>query len=415
MGFAVIFLALALLPSGPARKESPAAGPKPVTVPFSLDHNRIVVDVTLALPDGSLRRIPAWVDNGNPDLYLSRRLASQLNLNVTCDDKICSSPPPSEIAIGGMKISLAELKQAKIPLKPVVADAVMAPGMTVQINIPSPVLRHYDVLIDYLERKLTMGPPGSLKFNGVNSKVGVNRENGLLQVTSEIENKKYNLALDLGSPISFLSQELFDKLAAAHPEWPRMTGAVGPANMWGLPDEPQWQLMRVDRLQYGPLHLSGVPFVAFPQEVLARFEKRAGVATAGLLGAEALLNYRVGLDYARSMVYFDIGRLSNLPDFDVVGLVLRPDDDGSFTILGVADCDGKPSVGEVQAGDRLVAVDGTGLANSTMGSVWSLLLGGKEHTLTVERSGRQFTVVAPVKHFLAEESENNSRGKSNKD
>ncbi len=66
--------------------------------------------------------------------------------------------------------------------------------------------------------------------------------------------------------------------------------------------------------------------------------------TAGLLGAQALLNYRVGIDYAHSTVYFDIGRIVQFPDFDVMGLILRPEDDGRFTILGVADFNGKPSV-----------------------------------------------------------------------
>ena len=123
-----------------------------------------------------------------------------------------------------------------------------------------------------------------------------------------------------------------------------MTGAVGPANMWGLADEPTWKLMRVDRIQYGPLFLTDVPVVEFPKDRMAFFEKRAGIPTAGLLGANALMNYRIGIDYAHSTVYFDIGRLFNFPEFDVIGLILRPEDDGRFTILGIADFDGKPSV-----------------------------------------------------------------------
>ena len=128
-----------------------------------------------------------------------------------------------------------------------------------------------------------------------------------------------------------------------------MTGAVGSANMWGLDDEPKWKLMRVDRLQYGPLFLTNVAVVDFPQERMELFEKRAGIPTAGLLGSNALLNYRVGLDYAHSTVYFDIGRLFSFPDFDVIGLILRPEDDGRFTILGVADFEGKPSVARCAA------------------------------------------------------------------
>ena len=70
--------------------------------------------------------------------------------------------------------------------------------------------------------------------------------------------------------------------------------------------------MRVDRLQFGPLFLTDVVVAEFPDDQMTRFEKRVGVPTAGLLGSEALLNYRVGLDYAHSTVYFDIGRMFNV-------------------------------------------------------------------------------------------------------
>jgi hypothetical protein len=191
---------------------------------------------------------------------------------------------------------------------------------------------------------------------------------------------------------------------------------VGPANMWGLADELDWKLMRVDRVRYGPLFLTDVAMAEFSKDRENHFEKRAGMPTVGLLGEEALANYRVGLDYAHSRVYFDIGRTYKFPDFDVVGLVLRPEDDTRFTILGVADFDGKPSVPEIQAGDHLVAVDGIPVPDSTMGQVWSLLEGspGQERKLTVERNGKQFSVTAQVQHFLGETEEDHSKEKSGK-
>ena len=100
--------------------------------------------------------------------------------------------------------------------------------------------------------------------------------------------------------------------------------------------------MRLDRLHYGPLFLANVAVVEFPKDRMDFFGKRAGVATVGLIGSNALLNYRVGIDYAHSTVYFEFGRMFNFPDFDVIGLILRPEDDGQFTILGVADFEGKP-------------------------------------------------------------------------
>ncbi len=382
-----------------------------VTVPATIDHNRVVIRGDIQSPDGSMQTIRIWVDNGNPDLYISRRVATVLQLPVQCGDQECASPPPAALVIEGMSIPLAAVKEAKIPLRPVDQAAVLALGMDAEMNLPSSILRHYDVLVDFVDRKFSIGPPGSIHFRGASGKVLMNPANGLIQVPSQIEGKKYNLALDVGSCISFLSEELFDKLAAAHADWPRMTGAVGSANMWGAPEETKWKIMRLDRFQFGPLFLSNPAIVALPKPILDFFEKRGGVATAGLFGANLLQNYRVGLDYAHSTVYYELGRAYNLPDFDVVGLILRPEGDGQFTILGVADLDGKPSVpvgrGGVQAGDHLIAINDLAVYGATMGQVWSLLGGtpGKEKKLTIERAGRQFNILARVQHFLGEASQ----------
>jgi hypothetical protein len=388
-------------------KMNAATGTRSVTVPVTVDHNRVLIDVELPLVDGSREQVHAWVDNGNPDLSLSRRLATLLGLAVAChdNDQECTGPAPREILIGGMAIPLAAAKEARIPLKPVSAAAMLAPGMNAEINIPASVLRQYDVLIDFPGRKFTIATPGIISFRGSNGRVQITA-NGLIQVPSQIENKKYNLALDVGSSISFLSDELFDKLAASHPGWPHMTGAVGSANMWGAAAETKWKVMRVDRVQFGPLFLTDVAMVSTPKTMIDYFVKRAGMPTAGLIGANVLQNYRVGLDYAHSMVHFEVARTYTFPDFDVVGLILRPEDNGGFTILGVADLDGKPSVPTgadgIQAGDHLVAVNEIPVAGSTLGQVWAMLGGtqGQARKLTIERAGKQFVVVANVQHFI---------------
>ena len=407
MRLAILGLLLIVMADRFYAQEKTAATARVVTVPATIDHNRVLIPAELRLPDGATETVRAWVDNGNPDLYLSRRVATLLSLPVKCADQECSSTPPAEIVIGGMSVPLTALKEAKIPLRPVNEAAVLALGMNAEINLPSSILRQYDVLIDFVERTFSLGAPGTIHFHGAAGKALVNAENGLIQVPSQIEGKKYNLALDVGSCISFLSEELFDKLAAAHADWPHMTGAVGSANMWGAPEETKWKVMSVDRVQYGPLFLTNVPMVALPRPVVDFFEKRAAMPTVGLVGSNLLLNYRVGIDYAHSTVYFDLGRTYKFPDFDVVGLILRPEGDGRFTILGVADIDGKPSVDGVESGDHLEAVNDLPVRGVTMGQVWSMLGGtpGEEKKLAIERAGKEFSVTAKVTHFLGESRE----------
>jgi hypothetical protein len=393
-----------------------APPPKSVTVPITLDHNRVVINADLALPDGSTERIRTWVDTGNPDLWMSRRVANLMGLTVDCGPNVCTATgTPHDLLVGGFRISFASLKQAKILVKSEQAQAVMIPGMNAEMNLPSTILRDYAIVVALPERKFTIAVPGGIKFNGLSSKIFVNPENGLVQVPSKIDNKSYNLGLDVGASISFLSQEVFEKLAASHPAWLRMTGAVGPANMWGMPDEPQWKLLRLERLQYGPQFLSGTVMVMLPPDAMADVTKRAGTPTAGLLGSNALLTSAVGIDYARKLAYFEVDATFKPPDFDVVGITLRPRADGSFTVIAIAEIEGKPSVPEVQAGDRLIAVNNIPTAGQTLGQVWSTLRGnpGQERTLTIERSGKSLTVVANVQHFLGETPEN-TEGKGTK-
>ncbi len=415
---ALVVLILIIISTTVFPQNAPTSRPKSVTVPITLDQGRVVIDVDILLSDGSTESVRGWVDNGNPDLAMNRRVAGLMGLGVSCAGQVCSGTPKSpgvslEVRIGGMKILLLPMKEIRIP----VGAPAIAPGMSAEINIPSTVLRNYDVLIDFPDRKFTIGQPGSLKFNGVKSKMLVNANNGLIQMPSKIENKNYDLGLDVGSSISFLSEELFEKLSNAHPNWPHMTGAVGPFNTGEFGDEPRWKLMRADRVQFGPLFLTDVAVADLPMDRRTLVDERASIPAAGVLSSEALMNYRVGLDYARSTIYFDIGRTARFPDFDVVGLILRPGVDTGFTIVAVADFDGKPSVPGVQAGDDLVAVDDIPVPDSTLGQVWSLLEGspGQERKLTIERAGKQFTLVAQVKHFLGDGlDKDEATGKSKK-
>ena len=90
---AVSAVLIALLQS-PRTKLTQACSPnsKSVTVPITLDHNRVVIDVSFPLPDGSTQRVHAWVDNGNPDLYMSQRLAATDGGYVTCDGQTLLRP-----------------------------------------------------------------------------------------------------------------------------------------------------------------------------------------------------------------------------------------------------------------------------------------------------------------------------------
>src|SRR5256885_6636478 len=127
----------ALLLSVLGGAEEKSVPPRRVRFPAMIDHNRVIIHVDVPLPDGSTMRVHAWVETGDPELNMSRHLATLLALPVTCDEHECSSPAPKEIMVGGMAIPLDAAKVAKIPLKAVSAAAVLAAGMTAEINLPA--------------------------------------------------------------------------------------------------------------------------------------------------------------------------------------------------------------------------------------------------------------------------------------
>ena len=380
----------------------PAA--RPVTVPITLDHNRAIIDVYLSLPDGKTKRVRAWVDNGNAELWMTEGLAKQLGLPFSGDPKPAlygkqrSIHTPASLQIGGMTIQFAGVQEAVAILD----RESVAPGCSAEITLPSTVLRSYDVSFDFPSRQFTIGPAGSVQFKGQPSKVMLNSQNGLIQVASKIEGEESNLALDLGASTSLISAERLKQLQKSQPSWPHMTGGIAASNMWGTDEELRWEVLRIPNVQFGATTLTKVAAASFPDQELKWFQDRAGLPTAGLIGANALVDYRVGLDYAHSTVYIERTNRISAPDMDVVGLILRPESDGRYAILGVADYEGKPSVPEVKAGDILLGVDGAPATGATMGQVWSLLGGtpGQIRTLTLERESERFTADAHVRRFL---------------
>jgi hypothetical protein len=379
--------------------------PQSVTVPVTLDHNRIIIDVNLPLPDGTQKRVRGWLDTGNSDLWLDERVAKLMALPTAVGSqetevlgaKVHTVQAPREIVVGGMKISLSSAKEAKM-----VSAESIAPGSSAQINLPSTVLRNYDVIMDYVDRELTIAAPGQAKFTGKSAKAFVHPTNGMLQLAARIEGKPYQLTLDLGACFSMLGGDLFQQLANANPKWPRNTGAVGTEIFWGMNEEAKTRVLRVPSIEYGPLTLASVGFDELPQSFISYYRQRTGAESSGLIGANALLNYKVGIDYARATVYFEQRSEYVAPGIDVVGLTLRPELDERYTVIGVPEYEGKPAVAEVRAGDVLVAIDKVPAKGSTMGQIWSLLGGdpGDTRVLTLEHEGKQFTVNATVRRFL---------------
>jgi len=380
-----------------------------VTAPFTLDHNRMLVQAEVQRRDGSWRTALLWIDTGNPNMMLSEAFARDLGIDVSGPPPVAGAttltvPPPSGLRIGGMPLRIDSVN-ARVHLEP----QWIFRTMHVDANLPGTVLQRYHVVFDYPRRRLTLAQPGTQRPRGQRAAASVNRATGILQIDAVIAGDTLSLALDNGASFSFFSVGVLERLARAHPAWPRATGAVGAANIWGRwPEEATWPIVRVPAMQWGPVRLTGVAVVGLPDffgdgvSLGDWYSRKAARPVAGFLGPNAFKAFRVEIDYANGTVYFERGAADDAHDLDIVGLTLQPQTDGSYQVLGVAPHDGRPSVEGVEPGDVLLEVGALRVTGATMGTVVDALRGtpGDVRSLVLERAGRRFTVTARVERFL---------------
>jgi hypothetical protein len=369
------------------------------TVPIFLDHNRIIIEASVYLPGGKMKPIKVWVDNGTPDMAISKHLANELRLIIkyTGTGNDPSATPPKKILVGEMQLDMGKLRQVEVE-----KGSTVGSGIEADMNLPSSVLCNYDIVIDYPARLMTIAAQGEARFKGKAVHGYFNPKNHLIQIPARLGIDRFNLALDAGTPVTFIDNNLVSKFSRNHPSWPSMYGAVGITNLWGLDDEPDWHLMRVRQLFYGDISFPDVITVSFPAGRLDYFQKRAGIPTAGLMGAASLLNYRLGIDYRHSIVYFEHLTKPTNPEMSLVGITLRPEANGGYSILGVPLYKKQPAVAGIMKGDILLKVNDKDVNDLTMGMVWLLLHGtpGTIHKLTVGRGGKKFIVDAVTHCFL---------------
>lgn len=382
-----------------------------VSVPFKLDHNRMLVPAEIQDAAGGWHRALLWVDTGNPEFFISEALARDLGIDLPGPEttpgeglRLHEVSPPRGVRIGGMSLDFSDVT-SKVLLEP----QPLFGTMHNDANLPSTVLSRYRVVFDYPRLELTLAEPDGSEPRGPGAPAGVHPETGIVQLDAVIDGESFSFALDNGAAYSLVSADLLQRLSEQHPDWPRSTGALGCANMWGWwPEEPTWPILRVPQILWGPVRLTDVgiagPPAMFPGGLgLGEwYSHKTARPVDGLLGPNAFKALRVEIDYANGTVHFERGAEQDAHDMDLVGLTLRPEVDGRYSVIGVAGRDGRSRVEGVEAGDRLLRVDGFEVTGATMGRVVDALRGrpGDLRTLLLERDGRQLTVEARVERQL---------------
>lgn len=378
-----------------------AEAPLPATQPFILDHNRMIVEVECLRPDGSARPAMAWVDTGTQVLVLAEPLARDLGFDLK-PLKADRSGDSVDIGASAPVIRLAstELDSSGVELR-VRPGAWVMPGVPAEVHLPASLLRRRLVVFDYPNQRLSVGRPGAWPPRGTAIPCRVNSETGLPMIDISIDGETLSLGLDNGSSGTWVSNKLTAAWAARHPEWPRTVGALGSANFFGLEFEVQGTLMRLPELGIGTLVARGITVLGLDQGLFDWYSRKSAGPVAGFIGANVLGNFRLEIDFANQMTYWEAGPPFAAGDLDMVGLTLRPEPGDGFIVAGVISRCGRAAVVGVQPGDRLIRIDGRDVSDLTMGTMVGALRGrpGATHILLIERQGRRFRVKAKVVRF----------------
>jgi hypothetical protein len=390
-----------------ARSSEARGSERSGTVPFIFDDNRIFAELNFVRPDGTLRKVFAFVDLGTPVLVLDKKLHEELQT---------SQGKPLLFRIGDLEIKVdSSAVETDTDLGATGPDGKRT--VPVEAVLSASVLTNYQVVFDYAKRTLSIMQPNTLKSKGDAVPCRVNEKTGLISITADIGGNPYAIAVDTGSAYTWVREDVAAQWIKAHPEWERGKGAVGEANMQSRTGaQARATILRVAEIKLGSLSLKQIgalgiapdapPIPPAPGQSKVEgnffdwYSRKAPEPVIGWLGGNVLRGFRLMIDFPRRMTYWE--RVSDLDPHDLyqVGVTLEKRREGYF-IAGIAEKSGKPTVDAVRVGDKLIQVDNVVLSSATRGAIFAALHGesGSVRMLVLERDGQQLTLPAKVTAF----------------
>ena len=380
-----------------------------VTVPFELDHNRMLVNAEIQKKNSSGKNILLWVDTGNPDFFISRELALEMGLISNVDSLKAINGKLEITTPAGIKIGEMELDFSNVQSYVIFEPFWLFKATHADANLPSTVLIKYDVAFDYPTKEMTISKPGKMKFTGIKIPININPETGILQIDGMIGSDSISFALDNGASFTFGSTEFLESLKNKNPNLTICNGAVGYPNIWGWGfKEASWTVTRIPQINFGNLILKKTGITIPPNYndkgygMMDWYSKKTFKNVDGFLGPNAFIDFKIGIDYTSKNIYFERKQEADLIDMDIVGITVRQEADGNYSIIGIASKNGISLVEGVQPGDLLIQINNFQAKNKTMGKVIDALRGkpGEIRNLTLERNGSIIKLATEVQSIL---------------
>ena len=363
------------------------------SVPFVLDGNRVYAQVEFLAPQAEARKALLFVDLGSPSMLLSDALYAELNL---------ASNETLGVRIGAADIPV----ESRLVSSDVWFPFAIGKDRKVEGLLPAGLLQKYQVSFDYAGRSMTLAEPGTLTPRGVPVPFQLNAITGLIAVEATIDGQTYPITIDNGSGFTWIGRSAAQAWLTRHPDWQRGTGAIGPSNMRMAEDgiETAGALLRIPEIQLGSLRMQQVGALAIGpddqgHDFMDWYSTKNALPVIGWLGGNVLRHFRVTIDYPQRMSYWEPQSALDV-DFDYVGLTLAWRH-GEYYVAGIAAHNGRPTVKDVQVGDKLVQIGKLRTRGASREAVFAAMHGkpGESRSLVLERAGGQFRTHARIVAF----------------
>lgn len=376
---------------------------KTATVPFELDHNRMIVEGEVQRKDGTWRKVRLWVDTGSARFFISSSLAQDIGFSETVQDVDQSYLP--KIKFGDFILNTGNT------LPVITAEPFwIYTALHIDGNLPANILKDHHVVFDYANRQFIIGEPGSMKPKGSKISAAVHPLSGITQLYVAMGGDSLNFALDLGASYSYMSDSIVKLLMSRNSELPAITGTTGAANMWGWwpPQEDSFLMTRFPSIECGNLQLEKAGFVGVPKNPSGGkslgewYSQKTIWPVVGFLGANVFKTCRVEIDYQNQSVYLEKIKEYDGNDMDLVPLAISPQRDSTFNVVGIASKNGNTLANGILKGDKILQIDSLKIKGNTMGTVMDALRGkpGDNRRIAVERGGKKMVVNAKVERVM---------------
>ncbi len=373
------------------------------TVPLIVENNRPYIDLEFTRPDGSVRKARFILDTGGGAFIFVESLAKDIGLKPTGPEfkeegsRFAPTRAPST-RVGEMELDLENVRSVIVLGQKSAVAGDAAEGMA-----PGHLLARYHVIFDYPAKKFTLAKPGILKPQGARIASPIGKQSGFPRIEIQINGANYGFLLDTGATFTMISIEALNDWGAKRADWQRAIGAVGGANMIGGAMENAATMMRLPEARWAEFQLQEVAAVSRPKGVFETYMSRMMAGPIiGALGGNVLRAFRVEIDYANGAAYLEKTGSLEQNDLDIVGLTLRPMQDGGYVVSAVSKQGAGDLVDKVRESDKLITVDNLQVTGATLAEVVKALRGkiGEKKTLTIERDGNRITVQAVVARIL---------------